>query len=466
MIRSARTTEGAEASLGGGVPGLRVDLGRVGADRRRRRGDGPLASSCATASSTARYSPGRTSETGSSSILSYDGRRIEGVATEPHVPRGTTPAVQSPACQPLRTSKPSNSPVAAATPPGPVDPGAGRSIAEDRRASRSRTSRGPSATQCDASAGLVGDPARRARAGEPPRRTKTRKPTPCTRPCTTASRRWSARSSGSGSRHAVQPSARASTTSSGLTLPSRRSPASSSRRSCCDAEAARDAGRDRLEIVEEVELHGPRRAARGRRARGPGRRRARSPRARGPPLAARPRARAPPGPVPPARPIDRAVPPPRGRCRRAAHRRRRGARPTPGARAATAPRAAALRGATGCHAAPPAAAAACTAAPSAAARASRSRAIRSRSVRVAVVRSRSVRPTSDRIVERLGRARQRHGVAGPAGGEPGQPRGRRRLGEARRRRGSPRRPRAPPARGGSGRSATGSSAAAAPRPWR
>ena len=166
-----------------------------------------------------------------------------GDRNRPHVPPGTSPGArddQSPACHPLRTSKAVNSPVAGQPRHlDALDSGARRSPRGGRRAVAPT---GP------------GGPRRRSEPGPPARSPPS--------PSGPAPARWFER--GSGSRrpgpgrarrhrvarrsHAVQPSASPSMTSSGLTLPSSRSPASSRLRSCpprtpCRAARRRPPGR-------------------------------------------------------------------------------------------------------------------------------------------------------------------------------------------------------------------------------
>ena len=149
MIRSARARSARSLRCAAGVQALEyvsVASARISAASRRR----PCASSRATASSTARYRPGRTSETGSCSIVStMDRPNVRGYG--PLVPPGTTrrPQLggQSPPCHPLRTSKPTNSAVAGDHSTWTLSTTAPGGPSWSTRTSRSSASRGPSATQ-------------------------------------------------------------------------------------------------------------------------------------------------------------------------------------------------------------------------------------------------------------------------------------------------------------------------------
>ena len=167
-----------------------------------------------------------------------------------------------------------------------LDPGA-RRTAPSRSRRRSRSASWPFGDAADPAARARSRPSPRARAAAR-RRTRTRG---TRRPGRARGRPPRAARPGrvGGSASLTRPSrARARrSTSSGLTLPSSRSPATSRRRSCAAANAGPQSAGRGLEVVEQVELRGRSPARRARQGRGPARRRARSRAARSPPLGAR-----------------------------------------------------------------------------------------------------------------------------------------------------------------------------------
>ena len=317
MIRSALARRERRRRSAAGVPGLRVGRGGIGADLRRpRAGDRrpPAGPRHPGPRGTGRAGPRRP---GAVPSFVHDGpwRRpwLRAACTTRYHPSSGS---QSPECHPLRTLNPSNSPVAGAhdtwTSSTQAPGGPSRRIREETLEGRARTLRDAS----NSAGRLVRDPARQPEAASRPSNVDAEadaldatvddgvQPHGVVRTRCLGGVRCA--------RHAVQPSARPSMTSSGLTLPSSRSPASSSLRSCA---TAKPAGRGpRLPPGRRGGPAGePRPAGRARRAPGRGRRRARSPRGRAPRLDARRRGTRAAGPVVPACPSPRLRldPPPR-----------------------------------------------------------------------------------------------------------------------------------------------------------